>query len=343
MKFWELVKKNEPLVLSEHEQGALQEGWSRIKIAGCGLCHTDLGFIYTDVPTKHEFPLTLGHEISGVVEEGSLKGRQVIVPAVIPCGECPACQSGNPRICFKQIMPGNDIHGGFAETIDIPDRFIAPLPKEVDEQQLIRMSVIADAVTTPLQAIHNLQLKKGEVAVVIGCGGVGTFAALLAKAFGATVLVMDIDDRKLDKIKAAGIDHTFNVKDSDIRNTKKWVKQTCKENGLPMFAHKIFETSGSKPGQELAFALINYGAKMATVGFTLSKLEVRLSNLMAFDATIVGNWGADPAIYPEAIRLVMDGALDLEPFTESYPLSEINSVIQRAHHEGLDHRAVLVP
>jgi 6-hydroxycyclohex-1-ene-1-carbonyl-CoA dehydrogenase len=82
---------------------------------------------------------------------------------------------------------------------------------------------------------------------------------------------------------------------------------------------------------------------LGIVGFTLAKLEVRLSNLMAFDARLIGNWGADSAIYPEAIGMVLDGSLDLAPFTGLYPLSEINDVIAKAHGEGLEHRAVLVP
>jgi len=343
MIVWELVKKNEPLVAAERPFEALPEGWARVKVAGCGLCHTDLGFIFTEVKTRKEFPLVLGHEISGVVTEGEFKGKQVIIPAVIPCGECAPCQAGKPRICFKQIMPGNDIHGGFAEYVDVPAHKLAFLPQEVDQDTLARMSVIADAVTTPLQAIHNLKLKKDEVAIIIGCGGVGSYAALLAKAYGAKVIAFDIDDRKLKKLNNEGIEHTLNVKENDIRATKKWVKAICKEQGYPTFGHKIFETSGSTPGQELAYALINFGAHMATVGFTMDKLKIRLSNLMAFDATVTGNWGASPEIYPEAIQLYLDGVLNLDDFTELYPLSSINEVINKAHHEGLDRRAVLVP
>jgi 6-hydroxycyclohex-1-ene-1-carbonyl-CoA dehydrogenase len=67
-----------------------------VRVAGCGLCHTDLGFMSSGVKTKHELPLILGHEISGeVVEAGiatqSWSGKSVIVPAVLPCGECVLC------------------------------------------------------------------------------------------------------------------------------------------------------------------------------------------------------------------------------------------------------------
>ncbi len=82
-----------------------------VQVAGCGVCHTDVGFAYDGVPTRHPLPLVLGHEICGrVVETGEQaapwKGRRVIVPAVIPCGKCPACLAGRPTICAKQFMPG---------------------------------------------------------------------------------------------------------------------------------------------------------------------------------------------------------------------------------------------
>ena len=340
---WELHKKNEPLLRVEREFEKLSEGWSRVKIAGCGLCHTDLGFIYTAVQTKHELPLVLGHEISGMVEEGPLRGRQVIIPAVIPCNHCAPCLAGQPRICVKQVMPGNDIHGGFASHIDVPDHELVALPKVLKEEDLARISVVADAVTTPLQAIHNVGLKADEVAIVIGCGGVGSFAALLAHSFGAKVFAMDVDDRKLKKLEAMGIPHTLNVKGVTSRDLKKQIKSICTAESYPNFGHKIFETSGTIAGQEAAFGLLNFGAKMAVVGFTMDKLDVRLSNLMAFDAQLVGNWGSSPSIYPEAIQIALEGHLHLEEFTELTPLSKINETIEAVHHHGSDRRMVLVP
>ena len=108
-----------------------------IEIAGCGVCHTDLGYFYDGVRTNHALPLTLGHEISGrVVAAGSgaesWLGKSVIVPAVMPCGECDLCKRGRAAICRAQKMPGNDIQGGFATHIVVPARGLCP----VDEKRL---------------------------------------------------------------------------------------------------------------------------------------------------------------------------------------------------------------
>ena len=77
-----------------------------VEIAGCGVCHTDIGFAVDGVPTRHPLPLILGHEISGRVVAGGVEaaewiGRAVIVPAVIPCEACPACKAGRPTIADR--------------------------------------------------------------------------------------------------------------------------------------------------------------------------------------------------------------------------------------------------
>jgi 6-hydroxycyclohex-1-ene-1-carbonyl-CoA dehydrogenase len=104
-----------------------------------------------------------------------------------------------------------------------------------------------------------------------------------------------------------------------------------------------FRCSGTRAGQETAFSLLNHGATLAVVGFTMDKVEVRLSNLMAFHARAIGNWGCPPDLYPAALELVMNGRVKVSPFVEKHPLSEINQVFEAAHAGALKRRAVLVP
>jgi len=91
----------------------------------------------------------------------------------------------------------------------------------------------------------------------------------------------------------------------------------------------VYETSGSRPGQELAFALLGIAGTLSVVGFTLDKLELRLSNLMAFDASIIGTWGCKPELYSDVIEMVADSRLQLKPFTRVRPMSEINDIFAR--------------
>ena len=133
------------------------------------------------------------------------------------------------------------------------------------------------------------------------------------------------------------------MKGLSTKEIKGQVKQEAKRLGAPGYRWRIFETSGTGVGQETAFALLGFGAHLAVVGFTLDKLTVRLSNLMAFDATMAGNWGCDPELYPEVLDWIAAGRIAVNPFVARYPLDEINDVLAAAHAGTLNQRAVLVP
>jgi 6-hydroxycyclohex-1-ene-1-carbonyl-CoA dehydrogenase len=322
-----------------------------IAVAGCGVCHTDLGYFYDGVRPNHPLPLTLGHEISGRVAAAGAGaeawlGRAVIVPAVLPCGDCAACRGGRPTICRQQKMPGNDIHGGFASHVVVPARGLCP----VDETRLARrglslaaVSVVADAVTTPYQAVKRAGVAPGSLAIVVGAGGVGGYSAQIARAFGATVVAIDVDPVKLAAIGAHGASLTLDARQRDLKGLKATIGEFCKANALPLTEWTIFECSGTAAGQATAFGLLTYGATLSVVGFTMERVELRLSNLMAFDARALGNWGCPPELYPEALALALDGRINLADFVEQRPLDDINAVFEAAHAHKLARRAVLVP
>ncbi|MHB1400300.1 MAG: 6-hydroxycyclohex-1-ene-1-carbonyl-CoA dehydrogenase [Trichloromonadaceae bacterium] len=322
-----------------------------VEVAGCGVCHTDLGFFYDGVRTNSALPLALGHEISGrVVAAGegasAWLGKAVIIPAVIPCGECDLCKRGKGTICRSQKMPGNDIQGGFASHIVVPTRGLCPVDEtrlKAAGLQLADVSVVADAVTTPYQAVYQAGVTPGSLAIVIGVGGVGGYCVQMAKAFGATVVAIDIDQAKLDAIAAHGAAKTFNAREFDARELKKAISAFAKEQGLPATEWFIFECSGSRAGQESAYGLLVHGATLSVVGFTMDKVDIRLANLMAFHARALGNWGCLPEHYPGALDLVLDGKVELKSFIEQQPLSEINHVFEAVHEQKMQRRAILVP
>jgi 6-hydroxycyclohex-1-ene-1-carbonyl-CoA dehydrogenase len=325
-------------------------GEAVIEVAGCGVCHTDISFLHQGVPTRAALPLALGHEISGkVVELGegvdeSLLGKAVLVPAVMPCGECALCKAGHRRICRAQVMPGNDRHGGFASHVTVPARYLCPVPEKVlASHELWELSVVADAITTPFQAVRSSQLGAGDLAVCIGAGGIGIHGVQIAAAVGAKVIALDIDDEKLETARRHGAGAVVNTRDLDFKEIKNQVKAAAKELGAPPVCWRIYETSGTKAGQETAYGLLNQGAHLSVVGFTLAKSELRLSNLMAFDATARGNWGCDPTLYPEVLEWIGAGRVKVSPFVEKHALSDINAVLDGAHGGTLKKRAVLVP
>ncbi|MCP4293922.1 MAG: 6-hydroxycyclohex-1-ene-1-carbonyl-CoA dehydrogenase [bacterium] len=347
---WVMTAQSEPCVMRQENLDAPAAGEAIVEVAGCGVCHTDISFLHQGVPTRAEMPLALGHEISGkVVQLGAgadegLLGSTVMVPAVMPCGECELCRNGHRRICRAQVMPGNDRHGGFATHVTVPARYLCPIPENVlANHELWELSVVADAITTPFQAVRSSELTAGDLAICIGTGGIGIHGVQIAAAVGAKVIALDIDDDKLAVAAEYGADAVINTKGLDIREIKGQVKAAAKEMGAPSVRWRIYETSGTKPGQETAFALVNQGAHLSVVGFTMAKQELRLSNLMAFDATVQGNWGCDAALYPEVLQWIGDGRIKVSPFVEKFALEDINSVLDAAHAGTLKRRGVLVP
>ena len=329
----------------------LQPGEVLVEIAGCGVCHTDLGYFYDGVRTNQAPPLTLGHEISGrVVAAGAgaeaWLGKSVIVPAVLPCGTCDLCRRGLSTICRAQKMPGNDIQGGFASHIVVPGRGLC----EVDLARLARaglelaqVSIVADALTTPYQAVRRAGVTPGSLAVVVGVGGVGGYCVQVARAFGATVVAIDVDDKKLAAIAEHGAALTLNSRALDAKAIKAAVKNFAKQQGLRDTEWNIFECSGSAPGQLTAYGLLVHGATLSVVGFTMDRVELRLSNLMAFDARALGNWGCPPEYYPAALDLVLDGKVQIAPFVETRALDDINAIFESVHRREITRRVVLVP
>ncbi len=357
VRAYEMTEPNAPQRLVERDVGDLEAGTALVRVAGCGVCHTDLGFLFDGVRTRHALPLTLGHEIAGVVERAGtgaedLVDTAVIVPAVIPCGDCAACARGRGNTCPRQVFPGNDLHGGFATHVVVPAKGLCPVPGYSGDPDAILgasgvalrdLSVVADAVSTPWQSIQRSGLVEGDVAVFVGVGGVGGFGVQLAAALGARVIALDVSDDKLALISEHGAEATLNVRDLPPRDVRKQVKELVKSLGAPGSAWRIFETSGTADGQAVAFGLLNHSAYLGVVGFTLDRVDVRLSNLMAFDACAEGVWGCLPELYPSALALILDGSVQIGPFVERRPLSSIDATFAALRDHSLTRRPVLVP
>ncbi|MEE8124149.1 MAG: 6-hydroxycyclohex-1-ene-1-carbonyl-CoA dehydrogenase [Alphaproteobacteria bacterium] len=322
-----------------------------VEIAGCGVCHTDLGFFYEGVRTNHSLPLTLGHEISGRVvaageDAGDWMGKAVLISAIIPCGECDLCRRGKGTICRDQVMPGNDIHGGFATHVKVPATGLCAVDEDrlaAAGLQLGDLSVVADAASTPYQAIVQAGVKPGSLAVVLGVGGIGGYAAQIAAAFGATVVAVDVDQRRLDALAGYGVAKSFNAREIGGRDLKKAIGAFAADAGLPATEWFIFECSGTAAGQTTAYGLLVHGATLGVVGFTMDKVEIRLSNLMAYHARALGNWGCPPELYGGVLDLVFDGKIHVLPFVERHPLDDINAIFEAVHAHELTRRAILVP
>jgi 6-hydroxycyclohex-1-ene-1-carbonyl-CoA dehydrogenase len=350
---WMVEQPGREMVLQTREEEP-GPGAVVVEVAGCGVCHTDLGFFYEGVATRHALPLALGHEISGrVVAAGpgadAWLGRAVVVPAVIPCGECAACRAGRGQICPRQVFPGNDVHGGFGSHVVVPARGLCEVPDLADPARnptgldLAALAVVADAVSTPYQAAMRAQLGPGDAAIWVGTGGVGGFGVQISAALGAATVAIDLDERRLARLARHGAALTLCPAGVDAKVLRQEVRRFADQLGIPSWRVKVFEASGHPAGQSLAFALLGPGGLLTVVGYTPRPVEIRLSNLMAFDAVAQGNWGCLPEYYPAVVALTLGGRIALAPFVERRPLASINEVFAELHQGPATGRIVLLP
>ncbi len=178
-----------------------------IRIKAAGICHSDAHY-RAGKSRVHPLPLTLGHEVAGIIEETGAEvsrlkpGDRVCVHYLATCGDCAYCNEGSEQFCDTAEMIGKYRDGGYAEYIRMPARSVFALPEEIPfEQGAIMMCSSA----TSLHALIKARMRAGETVAVFGVGGLGISAVQLARAFGArAVYAVDIQPGKLELAKSLG-------------------------------------------------------------------------------------------------------------------------------------------
>ena len=345
---WQMVEPGK-LARVNLDVPEIKSGEVLVEITGCGVCHTDLGYFYEGVPTVTKPPLTLGHEISGrvIAGDGGWVGEEVIIPAVMPCNNCPICAAGRGNRCLDQKMPGNSmgIYGGFSSHIVVPSQDLCVI-EDRKGIPLSHFAVIADAVTSPYQGAMKAEVKPGDLTVVVGAtGGLGVYATQICSALGAKeVIGIARNPKKLERALKYGATHTISSVDKSARDVRDEFRSYCREKGLPAnYGWKIFEWTGTGAGQEIALELLSFVCTLVIAGYGMQRNEYQLSRLMAFDADIKGTWGCLPKYYPEVLNMVLEKKIEIEPFVETRPMSQIQQAFEDAHKGGLEGRIVLTP
>src|ERR1051325_6856243 len=178
-----------------------------IRVRAAGICHSDAHY-RAGTSSVARLPLTLGHEVSGVVEEigaavNKFKtGDRVCVHYLVTCGECAYCRAGTEQFCPSAEMIGKHRDGGYAEFIAVPERSVFRLPDGIPFEQ---GAIVMCSSATSLHALNKVRFRAGETAAIFGTGGLGISAVQLAKNFGAAeVFAVDINPHKLELAKRFG-------------------------------------------------------------------------------------------------------------------------------------------
>lgn len=332
---------NQELTIEDWEKPSAGPDDLLVKVAACGVCHTDLHYIDHGVPTFKKPPLVLGHEASGTVADlgenvtGFSIGDRVLLPAVVSCGTCDYCRLGRENICRQMKMFGNDVDGAYAEFIRIPAKDVFHLPVEIPLEE---GCIIADAISTPYHAVKNrAQVKPGDRVVVFGCGGIGMNVVQVAAAVGGMVIAIDVVDEKLKMAQKFGALATLNPQ-REARLDKAIRELTG--GG----AEIALEAIGNPMTIQQAFNCLRTGGRLVLVGFSAQDVTLSAGRIMYREIEVLGSLGCRPVDYPRIIELVKIGKIKVtELVSHKFPLEKINEAFQLLRDGSSGLRSIVIP
>jgi propanol-preferring alcohol dehydrogenase len=308
-----------------------------LDVSAAGICGTDHHIVAGELRVA---PGTvLGHEISGVVAAGGRgvsdwePGQRVISYGQVTCGECRSCREGHEHRCRRPQVIGMTRQGGFADRIAVPQQCLVPVPDAVSDEVA---AIVPDAIATPYHALVTVgRIGSGETVVVIGAGGLGLQAVLLARMEGAArVVAIDPSPAAREAALAAGADDVLDpTADGDP------VKALY---GLTSGATLTLECVGRAESVELGMQSLAPGGRLVVVG--VGHDRPRLPPLIRFvsgETSIHGSFGSTIAEIETVLGLIADGRLDVsQSISRSVTLDEVPEVFAQPASPG---RTVIIP
>lgn len=290
-----------------------------VQVKAAGMCRSDVQLIdgyfrkYADIPT----PITLGHEITGVVHKigsvvpkvaGFQEGDHVVVAPGWGDGVCRHCLVGNSHICPNVRWPGFGPYGGFAEYLPVPARYLVKAERHLKFEEL---APLTDAGMTPYRGIKKLRdagaLGANRVLGVFGIGGLGGYAVQYGKLLGggATVVAFARNADKLAIAKEYGVDHAINIKDKSAADIGKELNKATGQRELDA----IIDCTGAPEILQLGFSLLSTSGHYANVGLVGDRLDVPLFPRVSREQTFHGSYWGNNTDLTEVISLAAQGKI----------------------------------
>ena len=310
-----------------------------VKIGGAGVCATDLHAIDGLMePAGLRPPVVLGHENAGWVHAvgdgvtAAAVGDAVLVYPAYSCGLCVPCRRGQDVFCERHEFTGLTCDGGFADYVLVDERSIVPLPEGVEPAEV---APHADAGITAYHAVKKLvpRLHPGSTVAVIGIGGVGHVGLQLVRVLGAArVVAIDTDERRRRLARELGADEVLG-EEADVASAARELTNGAGVDVVLDFVGTD-ETHASALGmlaRQGLYSIVGFGGTVShpSVGFVAGETAVT--------GNLVGNW----IDLWEVLQLHGRGDVTLR--SETYPLAEVNDVLDRLREGEVTGRAVLVP
>jgi L-iditol 2-dehydrogenase len=289
-----------------------------ISVKAATVCATDIR-IYTYGDPRIKYPRILGHEFAGDIEEvganlmGHLKvGMRVTVNPNMYCGRCMYCVAGRHELCESRYALGIDVDGAFAEYLKIPsEAFRTGGVCEVPDNLSYEEAALVEPFSACLHGQDFAQTKVGDIVVIIGAGPIGLMHLILAKAMGASkVIVSEVDDERLKEAANFGADYLINPLKEDLSSK---INHITRGHGADM----VIVAVGSPAVQQQALSIAAKGGRINFfAGLPAGKESVPLNiNIIHYrEIFVFGTSSQSIYDFRKTLELVSSGVLNVKRF-----------------------------
>lgn len=313
-----------------------------VKISKTTICGTDLHILKGDVPTVTPGRI-LGHEGVGIIDQIGANvsnfrvGDHVLISCITSCGKCMNCKKGMYSHCENGggWILGNLIDGTQAEYVRIPfaDNSLYPVPPGADEEALVMLS---DILPTGFECgVVNGQIKPGDTVAIVGGGPVGLATLLTAQFYSpAEIIMVDIDDNRLEVAKKLGATQTIN--NSDGKAVEKVMALTS-NRGVDV----AIEAIGIPMSFDICQAIVTAGGHIANIGVHGKPVQLNLDKLWSQNITLTTRL-VDTVTTPMLMRTVTSGKIQpRQLITHHFKLDDIMNAYD-AFSNAMKERALKV-
>jgi len=298
------------------EMPVAAEGETLLKIERIGICGTDL-HAFEGTQPYFNYPRILGHELAAIIVQtkavGFTASDKVTVIPYMHCGNCIACNSGKYNCCVNMRVFGVHIDGGMREFVAVPDHaLIKSEGLSLDELALI------EPLSIGAHAVKRAAVANGEFVLIIGAGPIGLGIAQFAKITGAHVIVVDVNDDRLQFCKNnTGIDHAINPLKQDIMEALKQITS----NNMPTV---VIDATGNLDAINNAFQCLAHGGSYVLVGLQKGNISFSHPEFHKREATLMSSRNANVSDFMHVMDCIKQGLVNpINYITHKVAFSEV--------------------
>ncbi len=316
MKAVKLEKPRE-IALVELEKPVPGPGEALIRIKTAGICGSDIG-AFRGTNSLVSYPRVIGHELAGIIEsipednpKGFKVGDKVIVDPYLYCGDCYPCSIGRTNCCTSLKVLGVHVDGGMAEYFCHPANMLVKMPDDMSWTD----AAMAEPLTISLHGIHRGGLKAGEYCAIIGAGPIGLLAAMIAQAYDAHAILIDLVQERLDFAKELGVEYVINSGTEDAETRVREI------TGGHM-AQQVMECSGANAAVLSTLKLVSNAGRITLTGWPKNETPMPTDVITKKEVDIRGA-RTSAGEFEEAIELIYTRKVDVQKIlTKTITLAE---------------------